>query len=163
MEQIKSLNSISCEKRCSRSFLIIQKASQLLLDLSFDSQNQRLNELPLVSLEDYLESIVVNSEMEQSTLIVAIILIIRLSQSRELQISSCNIHLITFASVVIAIKLNEDVIFTNEEYAIIGGISLSLLNELELIILMVLNFQVHVNRSEFREYKELIEFYHTHS
>ena len=67
-------------------------------------------------------------------------------------INNKNIILIYFISLIISIKLNEDKIFNNNDYAVIGGISVKLLLNLEFIFLDLINFNVLINEIECIKY-----------
>ena len=156
------------EKRTNKSESLsskprfVESASRLLLDSCNSVSNSYISifevkKHPKISVTDYLERFVVHSEMEESTILVALILIDRLTKMTKIKLNMSNIHRILVTMLVIAIKTNEDIIYTNLEYAMIGGISSSLLNELEMNALVMLDWQVHVDIQEYLLYKDLLQ------
>lgn len=162
MEQLKYPQSELRGKICNQASLA-SKASRVLLDLSCGADMTDsifdVKKPPKVGLDDYLNRIIIHSEMEESTLIIGIILIDRLTKEANLKISQHNIHRVLMAALVVALKLNEDIIYTDKEYAAIGGINLNLLIELEMSTLKLLNWRVQATNEEFELYKTLIESY----
>lgn len=151
------------ESKCLKVRLT-SKASRVLLDLITVNKGEsrsifEVKKSSKVGIEDYLDRIISYSEMEDSTLIVGIILVDRIMKEASLKLSHNNIHRILIACLVVALKLNEDIIFTDKEYAMIGGINLKLFIELEKEALQLLDWRVEVTYEEYMLYKTLIEGY----
>ena len=72
-----------------------------------------------------------------------------------------NIHRIILGCLLLAIKYNEDIYFTNEQYAKIGGVSLEELNRLESNSIVLLNFKLYISEDLFQKYSKYIENYST--
>ena len=86
--------------------------------------------IPNISIYDYLKRIVKYTNVEQSTLIIALIYIDRICQNNYF-INEHNIHKLLFTSILIAIKYNEDDFYKNEYYAQIAGVGVKELFRME--------------------------------
>lgn len=111
---------------------------------------------PKMSIKDYLTRIVKYSELEASTLIASLIFMDSFTQA-QIPLTKFNVHRLLITSVVVAIKMNEDVIYKNEFYASIGGIKLELLNSMESVFIELLNFRLHIEKETFESYQKLVE------
>ena len=94
---------------------IIQKQSKMIFSAS---------SVPGISIIDYLERIQTYSNLEKSTLISSLIFIDRFCELSKTTLTYYNIHRILFASIIIAIKYNEDSFYDNKYYAEIAGITI---------------------------------------
>ena len=108
--------------------------------------------VPQISIYDYLLRIKTYSQLEDTTLIVSLILIDRFVQQSNIPLSYNNIHRILFTAVLISIKYNEDSIFTNNYYADIAGVSVKELFNLENDFLYFLNFNLYIDPTLFAQY-----------
>lgn len=59
-------------------------------------------------------------------------------------------------SILIAVKIHEDVYYDNETFAMAGGVPLKQLNELEWHFLKTLEFRAFIPHEEFNDYKTKI-------
>lgn len=109
--------------------------------------------IPTMSVQDYLRRIIKYSKVETSTLILSIIYIDRVCEREKYVLNLYNIHRFLLASILVAIKYNEDDFYRNTQYAKIGGIDLSELNSLEDEFCRLLNFSLFVSEIEFTKYK----------
>ena len=65
------------------------------------------------------------------------------------------------ASMVLAIKYNEDDYYSNKYYAKVGGIGLNELNELEYNLLILLEFNAFIDDDTYEKYEnQLNDFEH---
>ena len=108
--------------------------------------------IPGISIENYLYRIKLYTELEDSTLVLSLIYIDRLSKETNLLLTKHNIYRIIFTAVLIAIKYNEDSIYTNKFYAKIGGVSNKELNRLERKFVDYINFKIFVSDKELQIY-----------
>lgn len=81
----------------------------------------------------------------------------RIAASRRFPISSYNIHRLLISCILVASKLYEDRTFNNTYYSHVGGISTNALNNLELSLLSLLNYNLHVPPQVFEEYRQRVE------
>lgn len=107
--------------------------------------------IPNISLYDYLSRIVQYTDIQESTLIIALIYIDRYANAYN-NISYHIIHKLLFAAIVLAIKYNEDEIYKNDYYANIAGVDIKELNAMESELLFKLNFELYVDNDVFISY-----------
>ena len=113
------------------------------------------NFIPNLSLYNYIYRIQKYSEVEDNTLILALIYIDRICCNNFI-INYYNIHKILLVSVVFAIKYNEDNYYTNSYYSKIGGIKINEFNALEKEFAQIIDFQFYVKKSLFDKYYKYI-------
>ena len=107
---------------------------------------------PSIDIDDYLRRIQYYGEMEDNTLIIALISIDRLCNIASITLTQYNIHRILFTAILIAVKYNEDKIYDNAYYAEIAGVPLKELNVMENEFLDLINFNICVNTDIFEHY-----------
>ena len=117
------------------------------------------NSIPKISILEYLNRIVNYTKIEDSTLITAIIYLDLVGQN-EIYLTDYNIHTLLLICILIAIKMNEDSIYTNDYYAQVAGISLKKLNKIEHEFLNMNKFKLFVDKGLFDKYQQyLSNFY----
>ena len=117
------------------------------------------NSIPKISILEYLNRIVNYTKIEDSTLITAIIYLDLVGQN-EIYLTDYNIHTLLLICILIAIKMNEDDIYTNDYYAEVAGISLKKLNKIEHEFLNMNKFKLFVDKDIFEQYQRyLSNFY----
>ena len=109
-----------------------------------------------ISINDYLKRIIKYINCEINSLIYSIILLDRICL-KNINLSSYNIHKFLFATILLAIKINEDNIYSNTYYSQIAGVSLKELNLMEYNLSIIFNFNFFVNERIFNLYKEAIK------
>jgi hypothetical protein len=77
----------------------------------------------------------------------------------KLQLNEYNIHRIILASLMLAIKMNEDDYYSNDYYAKVGGITLQEINKLEYECLKMLDHHLWVDLDFFEKYKVYLRYY----
>jgi hypothetical protein len=97
--------------------------------------------------------------MEDSTLMLTLIYIDRLCDLNQLHLNDFNIHRIILATVLIAIKYNEDDYYSNDYYAKVGGISLQEINTLEYECVKLLNHKLFVEEEFYKKYELYLKQY----
>lgn len=63
-----------------------------------------------------------------------------------------NIHRLLLVSNLLAAKYLDDLYYKNSFYAMVGGVSLKVLNELEVEFLSLINFNCHFERGTYDSY-----------
>ena len=117
------------------------------------------NSIPKISILEYVNRIVNYTKIEDSTLITAIIYLDLVGQN-EIYLTDYNIHTLLLICILIAIKMNEDSIYTNDYYAQVAGISLKKLNKIEHEFLNMNKFKLFVDKDLFDKYQQyLSNFY----
>lgn len=112
--------------------------------------------IPSISIKDYLYRIQSFSEVEDNTLILALIYIDKICQKENIILTEYNIHRILFASILIAIKYNEDIIYENNFYTKIAGITAKELRRMEIQFLKLIKFELYADKNIFEKYKNYI-------
>ena len=117
------------------------------------------NSIPNITIKDYLIRIQNYSEIEKSTLILAIILIDHMCKRSGVLLTHYNIHRILFSSVLVSIKFNEDSYFDNNFYSQIAGVKPNELQKLEYIFLELNDFNIFVEDIEYQQYEKHLSHY----
>ena len=118
--------------------------------------------IPKISILEYLNRIVKYTKIEDSTLILSIIYLDSIAQN-SVYLTEYNIHTILLISIIIAIKMNEDLIFTNDYYAKVAGISLKKFNKLEHEFLNMNKFTLYVDKALYEKYEQHLSSFYLNS
>jgi hypothetical protein len=108
--------------------------------------------VPSISIYDYLLRILNYSKMDKSTLIISLIYIDNICQKKDIILTKYNVHRILFSSILVAIKYNEDKIYDNLFYSKVAGISLKELNVLENKFLKIIDFELFIPKEVYEKY-----------
>ena len=111
--------------------------------------------IPNISIQDYLIRIIEYTNIEENTLICALIYIDSISNKKKITIS--NIYKILFSAVLISIKFNEDEIYPNNFYAKIAGVPNEELLQMEHEFLILINFNLLIDEKKYSSLKFAIE------
>ena len=101
---------------------------------------------PDISIKDYLERLAKFSKMEESTLILTLIYIDRIGNYTNFQLTYENIYKLILASH-----------YSIDTYAKIGGVSRSELAYLEFHFLIIINFDLNVDKRLYNKYLESLK------
>jgi hypothetical protein len=115
------------------------------------------NSIPNISINDYLIRIQTYSEIEKSTLILALILIDHTCKKSGLVLTYYNIHRLLFGAILISVKYNEDSYYDNKFYSEIAGVKLKELKLIEYNFLELNDFNIFVNENEYEQYRLYLE------
>ena len=152
----------------SQSNVIVHSISMTLMQLITDNKakrhyNEKLKQqakqiytsrkLPEISVNNYMVRIAKYMKIEDSTLILALIYIDRITRKRKIFVNEYNVYRLFFMSVVVATKYNEDKHYSNTYYAKIGGVELEQLNQMECEFVMGINFDLFVEAKVFDKYE----------
>ena len=113
---------------------------------------------PKISLFDYLLRIQKYTEVEDSTLIIALIYIDRICKKKGIVLSKYNIHRLLFTAILIAIKYNEDIICDNLYYSKIAGVTKKELQVLEYEFLKIIDFDLFVSNKIYQTYYDFMNY-----
>ena len=111
-----------------------------------------LEQIPEVTLEDYIYHLIKYTNMSISSLILAIIYIDQFCEKFGYVLSMHNIYRVLLIFVYISIKFNEDIFVKPEHYAKIAGVSVKDLNILEYQMCVVMNFDFFVKSEYYQQY-----------
>ena len=76
----------------------------------------------------------------------------RLCKKKKIMLTEFNVHKILFCCIIIAVKFNEDKYYTNKYYSKIGGMDLKHLNEMEMELLISINFDLFIESKVYDKY-----------
>merc|ERR550532_2861612 len=90
-----------------------------------------------------------------ATFIAALILVDRLLEydGGRLPLTLRNVHRVFLASLVVAVKYHEDLVYSNSHYAKAGGVHLREVNRLERVLLAALDFDLRIAPEQYRLYE----------
>ena len=114
---------------------------------------------PNVKLQYFFSRIKKYARIEKSTLIIILIYADRMCTTSGIILNPYNIHRIILGCLLLAIKYNEDVYFTNEHYAKVGGISVKELNNLEYFSFQLIDFNLYISDDIYDKYLKYITNY----
>ena len=91
--------------------------------------------------------------------VLALVYVDRIMQANwRFLLTSLNVHRLLLTAVMTAVKYHDDCSYNNAYYAKVGGIPLGELNALEIELLFLLGFDLHVSGEVFdRYYQELLK------
>ena len=95
--------------------------------------------------------------MQDSTLMLILIYIDRFCEMNYINLNFFNIHKLIIASMIVAIKYNEDNILKNEFYAKVGGVSKKEIDILEYEFLSLIEFSLYVDEETFHQYDRYVQ------
>ena len=158
--------SISSEPEQNRDFnlCLIPIITKLLNNIILSSSPNQfthtnlfsLDSIPSISLSDYLNRIILYTNIESSTLISSLIYIDRFCSNGCIKISHYNIHTILFISLYLAIKYNEDNLYDDVYYAKVGGLPLSEVTQLSLVFMTIIGYKLYIDNEEYKIYENYI-------
>ena len=111
-----------------------------------------LEQIPDISLENYIYHLIKYTDMSISSLILAVIYIDQFCEKFGYVLSMHNIYRILLIFVYISIKLNEDIFVKSDYYAKISGVSVKDLNMLEYQMCVAMNFDFYVKSEYYQQY-----------
>ena len=148
--------------------IIIKKISDLLSDICDDNTKNLKGEknlyikpflmrnIPPISIKDYLERLCKYSKIDTSTIILILIYIDRICNIQKFKLTYYNVYKLILASMIIAIKYNEDEYYSNKFYSKLGGVSISEIVFLEYNFLSLIHYNLFVNNELFKKYNDYI-------
>jgi hypothetical protein len=114
--------------------------------------------IPEIQLSEYVLKIIELTKCEFNTLIYSLILIDKL-YFKGFIINEYNIYKLFYISIIISIKMNQDIIYDNKYYAKILGVEPKELLILETNFLTLLNFNIYISNDSFQYYLDSLELY----
>ena len=142
IEIISDLLNNICEENKDKSEIINKNI------IPFMTQN-----IPSMSIKDYLLRLSQFTKMSESTIIIILIYIDRISNLNNFRLTYKNIYKLILSAMIVAIKYNEDLFYSSAIYAKLGGLSVSELNYLEFQFLILIKFSLFIETDLFEKYK----------
>lgn len=162
---LKNIDKVSI--RCKSEEYVPMKMIEIISDLlnniceenKVKSENINKNikpfmteSIPSLSIKDYLTRLSQFTKINESTIILILIYIDRIGKINKFILTYRNIYKLILASMVIAIKYNEDNFYSSEVYAKLGGLSVPELNYLEFQFLILIKFSLFIEKDLFDKY-----------
>ena len=91
--------------------------------------------------------------MSESTIIIILIYIDRISNLKNFRLTYKNIYKLILSAMIVAIKYNEYLFYSSSIYAKLGGLSVQELNYLEFHFLILIKFSLFIETDLFEKYK----------
>ncbi|KAK4517939.1 tRNA pseudouridine synthase 1 [Mucor velutinosus] len=111
--------------------------------------------IPNISVLSYLTRIHKFAPFTNEALLSMLIYFDRMTKLDDgFTINSYNIHRLLITSIVVASKFTSDIFYANSRYAKVGGIPLVELNQLELELLFLLDFQLFIPLEDIQLYAD---------
>lgn len=110
--------------------------------------------IPSITMPDYFKRIAKYSHCSAECHVIALIYIDRHVRARDVPLTFRNIHRLVIVAVMVAAKLRDDIYYSNAYYASIGGVSNREINELEVELLLSLNWETYVSFEEYDAFYE---------
>lgn len=95
-----------------------------------------------VSIKEYLQRIVKSTDMEKNTLKYALKLLKNYCKRNNFLLLKGNCFKLIFACCLVSIKIHEDIIYSDKDMALIGGIGLPSLIKIEYELLESFDYKV---------------------
>lgn len=147
------------------SGLLVQTVARALSHLIDESPVQKealhvfdSSRIPRISVEDYLERLLMTFECCNTSFIGAVVLLDRLLLNRRLQgrepqrLTAWNIHRLFCTCLVTSVKYNEDFVCGISHYAKAGGVQAKELASMERFLLTALDFDLRARPEQFWSY-----------
>ena len=109
----------------------------------FESTN-----VPDMKIEDYIVLLFSALKKASASWHVAVVLMERLKEREVLAVNPYTVHRIVLTAVVIADKATNDYCMSNESYSRVGLVDCEDLNEMEVVLLKLLEFDVFVSKQQ---------------
>lgn len=107
---------------------------------------------PSIKIKDYLQQLYEYGKMDGSTIILMLIYIDRLCNINKIKLTYRIIHKLILSSLIIAIKYNEDEIYSLKIYARAGGVTKAELEFLEICFISCIHFNLFIKEELFNKY-----------
>ena len=138
---------------CDRIAIILESIVEYTEE--HDTTNPLSDEdIPNISISEYLIRILEFTEIEQPTLICAMIYLDNLCQ--VYQLNQYSLFRSLFGCILISVKFNEDTCYDNKDYGKVGGLSLEEANSVEFNILGALQYNLMIDLERYETYLQLM-------
>lgn len=100
--------------------------------------------IPKINLKDYLKRLLFNANINASTIVLIAIYIDRFCSIYEFHLTMNNIYRVILTALYVAVKYNEDSVYSISIYSQLGGISSFELQRLEYSFLEKIDYSLYV-------------------
>ena len=161
-KSISSNNIIQDEEEITK-INTVELISDLLKNICEENKKKKIQKsflikyfinknIPSISIKDYLIRLTNYSKINESTIIIVLIYIDRITKLNHFLLTYNNIHKLILAAFILAIKYNEDIYYSMSIYSKIGGVTLSELNKLELEFIKLIGFDLFIQQKLYDKY-----------
>lgn len=112
-----------------------------------------LEEEPEIKLEEYIERLKTLMELEESTVILSLMYIDRFTSNSNIVLTHLNIHNLIFTAILVAVKYNQDNVYSFDYYSEVSGIPCKEIVELEYLFLTGIDFRLYYEKNEYDTYE----------
>lgn len=134
--------------------------SEMDIPTLFILDNFNLSGTPSLNIKDFLCRLLKYGEFSNTCIIYSTLLINKLIRRLNIKLTKENIYLFFLISLIISVKITDDYILDNLKYSNIGGISLELINELELQFIKLIDHNLYISFEEIdKEYCKNYKYY----
>lgn len=117
--------------------------------------------VPPVSIHAYVKTLTERFGCSNSTYVAALLVVDRLQlalggAAGRLPLTAFNVHRVFLASLVVAVKYTEDIVYKNKHYAKWGGVHLKEVNRLEMVLLRCIDFDLRMTPEQYQKYEEFL-------
>lgn len=111
--------------------------------------------IPPITIDKYLFRLSQYFRCSDASFIAALVLVDRLLEydGGRLPLTTRNVHRLFLASLVVAVKYHEDLVYSNSHYAKAGGVQVREVNRLERVVVATLDFELRVEPELYRTYE----------
>lgn len=111
--------------------------------------------IPPIGIDKYLMRLYTHFKCSDACFIAALIMVDRLLEydGGRLPLTMRNVHRVFLASLVVAVKYHEDLVYSNSHYAKAGGVHLREVNRLERVLLAAFDFDLRITPEEYHKYE----------
>jgi hypothetical protein len=139
------------ERMCSLSTLECQAQRMALASTPFHSAVP-----PRITIQEYVVRLT-SFECSPVCYVLCLVYIDRLlKKEARFAVDHFTCHRLLAAALVLAVKFEDDVYYTNRVYAKCSGLSVKELNYLERLLIRLLDYRLFVDASEFGAYEQVI-------
>ena len=105
--------------------------------------------IPRISIDRFVRRLAQYTKCDDYDFIVCLILIDRLLYNRPYRLNMYVFHRMFLTALLVAIKSRQDIVYTNQYYSEVGGVTLHQLNIMEEEFILALDWDVYVDREIF--------------
>lgn len=132
--------------------IILENKQNFKTDEFFISDIFYLRKLPPISLTDYIKRLVKYTDMDISSLIMAVIYIDHFCEEKKYILTYHNIYRILLTTCLLSIKFNEDIGLNYRRYSEIAGVGIEDLSYLEEYMFIELDYKLKVDENCYNNY-----------
>lgn len=107
--------------------------------------------IPSITLLDYFQRLAKHSHVSAETVLLSVVQIAKFSALPDVHVTQLTLHRLLLTSLVVAAKFWDDRYLFNKRYAYLGGVETKDLNQMEIVFLALLSFDLYVSPYQYDE------------